>query len=168
MWQLIIVLSLPTVTLAIGEACRNNNHTNGSWVPTTIPTNKSFLCCGGLNRFSKGAEKDDFLQMKEHCLQSNTVQSYLEIGPTTGPAQCGDDCCKCDREDDTRFLPGKREKYEWIPHHCVLHPWNATWFCELLGPRVLLLVGDSTMQQTSSTLMSMVSRYDSSLIVLYI
>ena len=154
---LLFMLSLPTISSS--EACRSNNHINGSWMPITVPTNKSFICCGGVNRFSNGDERDDFMEMREHCTQINTVASYLETGPLTGSAQCGDDCCKCDREDGTRFVPNKREKYQWIPHHCTLHAWNATWFCELLGPRVLLLVGDSTMQQTASTLMSMVSRY---------
>ena len=148
-WSLVIVSTLL-------EACRNNDHINGSWVPITIPTNKSFICCGGINRFSKG--ENDFLQMKDYCGQINTVVTYLEVGLTTGSAQCGDDCCKCDRENNTRLVPGNREKYTWVPHNCLLFGWNATWFCELLGNRVLLLVGDSAMQQTSSTLMSMVSR----------
>ena len=37
--------------------------------------------------------------------------------------------------------------------------WNATLFCELLGKQTMLFVGDSTMQQTASALMSSVTFY---------
>jgi hypothetical protein len=47
--------------------------------------------------------------------------------------------------------------YYWQPENCTLLRWNATQFCELLGNRTILLSGDSTMQQTASTLFSMLS-----------
>jgi hypothetical protein len=41
----------------------------------------------------------------------------------------------------------------------VYREWNATLFCEALGKRTILMMGDSSMQQSSSTLFSMVSLY---------
>ena len=46
--------------------------------------------------------------------------------------------------------------YDWVPCFCMLHRWNASFFCELLGNRTILLVGDSTMEQSVSTLMAMI------------
>lgn len=40
----------------------------------------------------------------------------------------------------------------------MLLQWNSTQFCELLGKRTVLMVGDSTMQQTASTLMSLIAQ----------
>jgi hypothetical protein len=51
----------------------------------------------------------------------------------------------------------QREKYEWQPLLCDLIPWNATQFCELLGNRTILLVGDSTMHQTGAALASRIT-----------
>ena len=44
--------------------------------------------------------------------------------------------------------------YEWRPIGCKLRPWNASRFCELLHGRVLLLAGDSTMEQVAHVLRS--------------
>jgi hypothetical protein len=159
-----LLLSLLTAhrTTAQLEPCRNNAHVNGSWVASPNAT-KSFVCCGGSNRFTPAAgnhSANDFTDpaVQATCGQQNTVASYLEVGLTAGnSAQCGDDCCRCDRDDGTRFVPGSREKYTWTPTQCELTVWNSTLFCSLLGNRTVLLVGDSTMQQTASTLMSMVA-----------
>ena len=48
------------------------------------------------------------------------------------------------------------DELEWHPQKCRLQPWNATLFCELLGSRNLLFVGDSTMAQLAVTVMNMV------------
>jgi len=47
------------------------------------------------------------------------------------------------------------EDYEWVPNECVLPQWNTEAFCRLLGGRRILIVGDSTMQQTAASLYSM-------------
>ena len=38
---------------------------------------------------------------------------------------------------------------QWIPSMCSLHKWNATDFCQLLGSRRIMMIGDSHMQQTA-------------------
>lgn len=45
---------------------------------------------------------------------------------------------------------------EWVPRTCTLPQWDAQRFCTLLGQRQLLLVGDSTMEQTGSALVALV------------
>lgn len=138
--------------------CSNNNHTTGSWVKHADNTNikKSFVCCGGAQRDSLGSPLD-LERVPGFCHPSNTVSTFFERGYTEYGSQCGDDCCRCDREDDTRLIPNKREAYYWSPTSCRLQEWNATLFCELLGSRTILLMGDSTMQETASTIMSMIS-----------
>ena len=42
----------------------------------------------------------------------------------------------------------------WTPRSCNLYAWSAQRFCETLGNRTLLLVGDSTMEQLAVTLMN--------------
>jgi hypothetical protein len=44
--------------------------------------------------------------------------------------------------------------YEWVPDNCELLTWNATTFCEALGDRTLVMSGDSTMQQTATSLVT--------------
>ncbi|CAN0424525.1 unnamed protein product, partial [Phaeothamnion confervicola] len=42
----------------------------------------------------------------------------------------------------------------WEPAGCELLKWDAEAFCRILGGRSLLLIGDSTQEQTASTLMN--------------
>jgi hypothetical protein len=64
---------------------------------------------------------------------------------------------ECDKQDNTRTTITQRERYIWKPLKCDLMQWNATLFCELLGERVILMVGDSTMHQTGAALMSRIT-----------
>ena len=43
---------------------------------------------------------------------------------------------------------------EWVPDDCRLPKSDASLFCELLGTRKMLLIGDSTMAQTATVLMN--------------
>jgi hypothetical protein len=58
-------------------------------------------------------------------------------------------------EDYTTVQPW--EKYEWVSHRCRLLDWNAQQFCDLLGSRRVILLGDSLSGQTASTLINMIS-----------
>ena len=143
--------------------CSNNAHKDGEWVPYTQPQSKSFVCCGGgynsiYSAQSVWANKSwDHTAVPGYCNPVNTLPSFLERGYAQWGAQCGDDCCICDREDNTRFVPNAREKYFWKPRGCRLLDWNSTLFCNLLGTRKIAMIGDSSMQQTASTLMSMIT-----------
>lgn len=43
--------------------------------------------------------------------------------------------------------PGFKDEYYWQPLSCNIRPWRAVDFCDALGQRVLMLVGDSTIYQ---------------------
>ena len=137
--------------------CTNNSHIEGTWIPYE-PKYKSFVCCGGgyAGPYGQGPPYD-FEKVPGYCLPKNTLPSFKEFGYLEFGAQCGDDCCICDRTDDTRFVTNRREKYYWKPSNCNILEWNSTLFCELLGERKILMMGDSSMQQTAATLMSMIT-----------
>ena len=64
--------------------------------------------------------------------------------------------CQCDLDSKDRLSVSPRESYEWVPEFCDLLPFSGPQFCSLLGNRTILLCGDSTMDQSSTTLMSMI------------
>ena len=154
--------------------CRNNSHVlGGEWVlhssnisavatatnsSSSVSSSKTFVCCGAVRDETKHPRPYDYEGMPPGvCSSTNTMPLYLDHGLSDKrSSQCGDDCCSCDRQGKTRFVPAPRELYQWKPATCQLMQWDADLFCELLGARTLLLVGDSTMQQSASTLMSMV------------
>jgi hypothetical protein len=49
-----------------------------------------------------------------------------------------------------------RSSYAWRPKRCTLLPWNATRFCDRLGPRALVFIGDSTVSQHWAMLANMI------------
>ncbi len=49
---------------------------------------------------------------------------------------------------------GFEDMYEWEPSHCRLREWDARKFCQQLGNRTVLVVGDSTVHQTDHTIRS--------------
>ena len=180
--KLLLILSLCYISVSIDDyykdliefnrgfkkLCNNNSHVDsGNWeliffndiYNLNKTTDKTFVCCG--SGIDTTYYKDDYLDVKEgYCLPNSTVTHnpfILEQGHTLFNAQCGDDCCLCDREKNTRYNVTDRESYQWIPDQCYLIPWNSELFCKLLGHKKILFVGDSTQQQTFSTLVSMIT-----------
>lgn len=141
------------------DLCKNNSHIHGEWIIDDTMVNKSFVCCGGGLGYagSRGPPYDFQNIPSNYCHQEHTLPFFIENGYVGLSSQCNDDCCICDRTDNTRFEINQREKFIWVPTDCEMTRWNATQLCEKLSSRTLLLLGDSTMQQTASTLMSMVS-----------
>lgn len=125
--------------------CRGNGHFEGEWIKVVVD-NKAFVCCGE-------AVTDVDIDPR-YCASKPLFFQYGVVGPST---PCGDDCCACDRRSGTRYAVSSREQYVWIPKYCDLIPWNGEKFCDLLQGRKVLIVGDSTMQQSFSTLSSMIS-----------
>ena len=110
--------------------CKGNEHTKGTW-QRIEKANRSFQCIlASQNEFYKHGEINESIPMKEGC--------------------------ECDQHMNP-FEADERLKYEWIPETCRLHEWNAFHFCNILGNRTILFIGDSTMEQTSATVMSMIS-----------
>jgi hypothetical protein len=129
--------------------CKENEHIIGQWKLVEHITQKDFICCGwdgtdynfnnsacGTNRF--GQDMPFYYGSNKHFTHS------------------GGNACECDKHEQTRLSPSTREKYVWEPTHCRLLPWNAKQFCQLLENRHIVLAGDSTMEQHTATLASMI------------
>lgn len=134
--------------------CSNNSHVEGRWARKTkneFRIGKSFFCCGipmYLDHPSEcGVDNQDVnfygkdhqtLAGKNHSLAFSSNQ------------------CACENPNNLHGISDV-EKYKWVPKHCALTEWDATQFCDLLGNRTILFVGDSTMFQFSLSLMSMIA-----------
>lgn len=136
----------------VREFCSDNGHIIGRWkaIPEHVHVEKSFHCCTWDN--------NDFLHDTTRCGDTSMYPGHLHgyRGSDEHMTQGGDAGCTCDAQQ-SRYGANARERYFWRPTHCKLHRWNATLFCELLGNRTVLLVGDSAMEQTAATLMSMIT-----------
>ncbi len=142
-------LSMPTNT---PSTCTNNSHIHGTWKirPKLDTAQKSFVCCGW--------DDDDFRWNTEKCGETKVNGNDLYYGRnTTVLMQTGGHACHCDIKQNHRTTISPREKYEWVPSSCSLLPFNGIQFCNLLGDRTILFIGDSTMQQTFGTIASMIS-----------
>jgi hypothetical protein len=60
--------------------------------------------------------------------------------------------CTC----DTDSYVSEPEKYEWVPKKCALPEWDARSFCSSAADQHILVIGDSTMQQSYNTLASLI------------
>jgi hypothetical protein len=121
--------------------CTGNRHIAGKWKFHPNAT-KTFYCCDYENLWNTSL-----------CgPQGNFDRNY--VGHPTFLQQSGGHACLCDTD---RLAISQREQWIWEPDYCRLLEWNATQFCELLGNRTVVLVGDSTMDQTAATLISMIN-----------
>lgn len=129
--------------------CNHHHHINGTWIKVNH-TRKSFYCCSWDN--------NDYLNMKDYCEQGIVSDTNFFNGNTNYSSQCGAHSCKCDSFGN-RLNTNERENYEWVPSNCTLMKFDGQLFCNIVKNRTILLVGDSTMLQTSVTLMSMITSY---------
>jgi hypothetical protein len=156
---LALALALFTVELTALELtvidkeilCTNNRHVSGAWVKKNLASaTKSFFCCDATNDFNPPKQE-------QLCGNSSILESITFRGSTRYLTQVTASGCACDQAAGNRSQINKVDAYKWMPSYCMLLEWNATQFCDLLGNRTLLLVGDSTMQQAAGTLMSMLT-----------
>ena len=123
---------LLSIAVARGILCRDNGHTEGAWVKLTNPTEAvTFQCPNG----------SDF--------HSTNKQDYLFHNGSRNSDWSGGCLCPLHRAAFWRWKPAK----------CDLLAWNASRFCEVLGDRIVLLSGDSTMNQAAVTLMQLIKEH---------
>jgi hypothetical protein len=127
--------------------CQNGLHVVGKWV-FNPNAKKSFPCCS--------YEKADYNWNKTLC-GSSTMADASVSGLSMGTAfnQLGGNACTCDRTLG-RLEINPFQKYSWTANYCSLVDFDAQYFCELLGPRRIIFIGDSTFLQTGATLMNLV------------
>lgn len=162
--------------LVVSAPCQNNEHANletGKWVLTKknkneisssseyhsnkIESGKSFYCCDDLATSASGLQSKD----EAYCAplppkESAELKVWLQ-GNSTFMAPCGGHACSCSHRVDSKLTMTDQELYTWQPSTCELSHWDSSEFCSLLGNRIVLLSGDSTMYQCASTLMSMLT-----------
>lgn len=151
LWLGCIVASAACFLPALSRLCELKDFAHGYWERDNSATRKSFTCCGW--------DQNDYntTEIQTDCgtFPRPTKQAY-QYGRTDFNVQTGGHGCHCDRVHNTRKFVSPRERWRWRPFGCDVLPWNATQFCELLGDKRIMLVGDSTMVQTAATLMNMV------------
>lgn len=130
--------------------CRGAEHAAaGAWVRHE-PQQKSFVCCGF----------DDALYLREPetCGRStNRSWTGFDQGRTGHYLNhAKGHACYCDAVGNTLASVSPRERWRWRPVTCELPTWDARRFCDLLGERTVLLLGDSTMDQAAITLMNLI------------
>jgi hypothetical protein len=111
----------------------------------TLRKGENFECCSNNENIVKLEPKDSI------CLQ--------EQFPKNGYGVL-DHMCVC-KDAFMEAHPGQKYinkfvNYKWNPSTCDLTDWNPFTFCKALGPRSILFVGDSTMNQSYRTLINMI------------
>lgn len=156
--MLLLGLGLPRFTTESLPLCLGSEHAEGEWVAfaNTSSLKKSFHCCSydendyGHNNSVGGACYNPYFNYRTQAFFDRT----LVTGSDQYPTYVGEHGCICDKAEG-RDSVNPRERYYWKPSKCSLVAWNASRFCELLGPRRVLFVGDSTHAQVYSTLTNM-------------
>jgi hypothetical protein len=148
--SVIIILFSLSCLASKNELCRENEYIDGIWTryEDTHNLKKSFFCCD-----SRTPQLNDL----SVCLDEKVgVKKLFYTGNLNYSSSTSAHACLCDYKEGILSVHN-REQYYWNPANCLLKNWDAELFCDLLGERTVLLIGDSTMEQTASTLMSMVA-----------
>ena len=124
------------------DICRGNEYTNGRWV-VDKQTEKSFYCC-----------QSDDVGVVAYCGSNKFDTSKNRLFSHEDLLLAPDSACVCDIVADTRYNVSSREEYKWVPEFCEVENFSGDQFCNILGKRRILLIGDSLMHQLSSTLIS--------------
>eukprot|EP01036_Dinobryon_divergens_P038574 gene38574-50663_t len=136
------------VSVSSKEVCRENNYVNGSWVIDKQITKKSFYCC-----------QNDDVGTVAYC-GDKVVGNENKFYPHEDLVIAPDKACVCDVLEGTRNTVSTREQYKWVPELCQLESFTGQQFCNVLGKRRLLLIGDSLMHQLASALMNVLKTLD--------
>lgn len=132
--------------LSSGSLCSLDGLAQGQWELQPANTSKkAFLCC---------PLGPDLLLAR--CKDHRFSIDRIDGDPTVHEAAT-DVECQCDARSNAWLTANPAERYAWRPSGCEMMPWSASRFCELLGARRVLFVGDSTMRQNAVTLLNTLS-----------
>jgi len=133
-----------------GRPCGVGEHTDGRWLYKTAGELTAHAPCCDL---SKEEQRDTAvcgphpMPLEVHFPPSADIlpenYHFWDYQFTSGRSDflvhARGNGCSCDDWVD---------HYSWEPARCSLATWNASKFCDALGGRTILFVGDSTMMQT--------------------
>eukprot|EP00475_Leptophrys_vorax_P018922 TRINITY_DN2585_c0_g1_i1.p1 TRINITY_DN2585_c0_g1~~TRINITY_DN2585_c0_g1_i1.p1 ORF type:complete len:435 (+),score=90.22 TRINITY_DN2585_c0_g1_i1:176-1480(+) len=115
--------------------CQGTEYVEGTWEFDASKTKPSFPCC-------------DVQIPRDLKRCGSLANSRLEYhGNPKWPAQIYGHESDCEQW-------GFVDRYTWNPSKCFLPAWNAQRFCEILGNKTVLIVGDSQARQTATTLIN--------------
>lgn len=149
-WALLILSAV--VASEHGRFCRLDEIAQGKWVRDETIAHKAFTCCSWDNDDWKRPELSHYCGTDKEA----TDKYILQYGRTDHNVLVGGHACLCDAVHDERVTVSEREKYHWEADGCDVMKWNATRFCEMLGDRKVMFIGDSTMIQTAGTVINMI------------
>ena len=122
-------------------------HVQGGWQPKEPSDRPAWPCCSGdYVGTKKGSYLENPCQCGAHLNPFNSEPANVETvltGRRDFYARSAHHACRC---------AATLTAAEWVPLQCYLPAWDSRSFCNALGNRTILLVGDSTMHQTATTL----------------
>jgi hypothetical protein len=125
----------------------NFEHVIGTWKPIEMD-HRLFTCCGNRRTVDE--------QMPPMCvLERGQATNGFIYPPSLQPQN---HCCTCQADLNSEDAPLDAEKFAWVPDTCRLASFmeGDYDFCEMLGDRRILMLGDSTMPHVSYTLNAMI------------
>lgn len=133
--------------------CKLSELGNGRWVPHQ-PKSKSFVCCPSLtspisSKFPVSNNSEVVRQCGMQYLENNNLYERSDNVSLNLPTEGAR--CACDIMSGAIDTPSDLEKWKWVPTTCDMMEWNPLQFCQLLGSRQMLFVGDSLMRDTITT-----------------
>lgn len=133
---------------SIADFCSDGQHALGSWVESG-PRNIT-PCCAWI-------PAEMAVNPEEYCgtfgAEGAFQRSEPSVGVYRGPKHFLAFTISC-AATPAASCRGFTDTFVWKPSLCQLLEWNAAQFCQLLGNQTMLFIGDSTMEQTASSLMS--------------
>jgi hypothetical protein len=129
--------------------CKEQEHAQGFWEIPRIYScggvlKKDFVCCDA---------RTDAPAIDGLCPEIRGFGNRSSFNGTTGLSNPFQEGCQCGGLLDI----DPWELYKWNPHTCQLLHFNASSFCEALGPRTILFAGDSLISQSMQTLTSLLA-----------
>ena len=153
---LFVITSVQQLLVSSYELCNGEEYVNGKWVEDENlwqDSSQNFLCCGyenfnnkNLSHVCKGGlliEDHGCTCMVHHLMKSKHFSQHY-IGAQG-------------IESDYRYEPNS-VKYRWQPEKCELPKWNAYKFCNVLGKKKVLIIGDSTSNQMAAVTRNMIAQ----------
>lgn len=153
----------PSLTLQLARPlCSGNLHRKGRWVfDADARRTKAFPCCSASKNASEDLRSSAPTCASEPAMQRKGRGGYFgfdgawAVNTRVSFAKHG---CACDRHAGSWETPRAAERWRWEPTRCVLPSWNASTYCNALGARRVLFVGDSTMEQYAGTMVALVKQ----------
>ena len=137
-----IIIGIDDPVTPVSNLCSQNRHIRGGWIKRTNLTtsSKPIPCCSW--------DEDSGNNPEQYCHASQFKREGDGFkGPIGTLAFTGGHSCTC---KNNQF----QDEFEYVASDCEFISWNANLFCQVLGNRTILIIGDSTVGQSASSIMN--------------